>query len=494
MGAAGDMLMAALFEITENPDEILSKLNTLEPGEVKVRKEPNIKCGIQGTHVIVEVHETEEISADTDITDHDHHHTHEYEHPHEYDHHEHSHEHDDQEHEHVHSHDHEHHEHEHSHDHEHNQHGHEHLHSHEHGHEHGHHHNSQTDLHSHASFSNIEKRIRAYPISEQVKKDALAIYSLIAEAESHAHNVPVSEIHFHEVGDLDAIVDIVGVCMLIENLQPDEICVSPIHVGSGFVRCAHGLLPVPAPATAYLLRDIPSYGGQIKGELCTPTGAAILKYFADSFSPQPVMITHKIGYGMGKKNFEAANCVRIFQGESQDDKRSVSQTSEKIQTDDIQENNQITELRCNLDDMTGEAIGFLCESMMQEGALDVFTTPIQMKKNRPGILLTCICEVNTANHFAEYLLKNTTTLGIRKSLCSRYIMHRDFDSISTPYGSIRIKKAVGFGIIRLKPEYEDVAAISASLKLPFTEIANCALTAYQLNLDFDHVLKNQSNS
>lgn len=265
MGAAGDMLTAALLELFSDSDSVLTELNELKIPEVRFLRESAVKCGIQGTHISVKINGVEEVVQE--------------------------------EHGHAHSHD-----HEHSHSH-----AHEHHHHEEHIHEEGH--------HQHRSMSDIEKIVTDLPISPKVKADILAVYGLIAEAESHVHGVPVTEIHFHEVGTMDAIADIAAVCFLMEKLSPEKVVVSPVHVGSGQVRCAHGILPVPAPATAYILRDIPIYGGTIKGELCTPTGAALLKYFATDFGNMPVMKVRTIGYGMGKKDFEAANCIRAMLGE-----------------------------------------------------------------------------------------------------------------------------------------------------------------------------------
>ena len=197
-------------------------------------------------------------------------------------------------------------------------------------------------------------------LSSKVREDILTVYRLIAEAESHIHDRPVTDIHFHEVGTLDAVADVTAVCLLMAELKPEQVIVSPIHVGSGQVRCAHGILPVPAPATAYLLRDVPIYGGAVKGELCTPTGAALLKHFATRFGEMPPMRTERIGYGMGKKEFEAANCVRALLGETAD------------RVDDV------VELACNVDDMTAGELGFAMEQLFAAGAREVFTVPIGM--------------------------------------------------------------------------------------------------------------------
>ncbi len=287
MGAAGDMLTAALLEILpeEEQNAFIEKMNKLGIPGVEVQKTTVAKCGINGTHVKVLVNGEEE----GEIM---HHHEHDHSHNHG---------------EHVHNHHHdeacegEHHEH-----HEH----HEHEHSHEHSHDHAH-------SHSHHGMADIEHVVRDHlDIPENVKNDVMAVYGLIANAESVAHGKPIDQIHFHEVGTMDAVADITAVCLLIDMIKPEKIVASPVYVGSGTVRCAHGTLPVPAPATAYILRGVPIYGGKIKSELCTPTGAALLKHFASSFGDMPVIKVEKIGYGMGYKDFEQANCVRIFLGET----------------------------------------------------------------------------------------------------------------------------------------------------------------------------------
>lgn len=267
MGAAGDMLSAALLELLPNPDEFIKEINAAGIPDVKITRENAVKCGITGTHVKVLVGDVEE---DEHMHDHERGHTHVHHH-----------------------HDHEHH-HSHSHSHAHD--AHEHVHEHHH-HEHDHNH----ETHHHSDMHEIEHIVSHLHIPQKVRNDIIAVYSLIADAESHAHGVPVSQIHFHEVGTMDAIADITSFCLLINKLSLDKIIASPVHVGSGQVKCAHGILPVPAPATAYILKDVPIYGGNIKSELCTPTGAALLKHFADDFGEMPIMKTAAVGYGMGKK-------------------------------------------------------------------------------------------------------------------------------------------------------------------------------------------------
>ena len=238
----------------------------------------------------------------------------------------------------------------------------------------------------------------------------------------------------------------------MDKLGADAVYASPIHVGCGQVQCAHGLLPVPAPATAHILRDVPIYGGEVRGELCTPTGAALLKYFVAQFTGLPAMKTSAIGYGMGKKDFPAPNCVRAMLGTTGG------------QTDTV------VELACNLDDMTGEAIGFAMEELMNAGALDVFTTAITMKKSRPAIKLTVLCRPEDKDAILALVFRHTTTLGIRENLLHRYTLSRTERTVQTPYGPVRQKCAEGYGVIREKYEYEDVAAIAREHQLPLSWI------------------------
>lgn len=408
MGAAGDMLTAALLELHPDPAGFLQRLNALHIPHVTVSAHPAVKCGITGTHVTVTVDGEEEHSEDV-APDHMH-------------------------------------EHEHSHAHESG-----HVHPHKHGHDHTHAHHHRTGMHD------IAHILHHLALPERVRAHVLAVYQLIAEAESHAHGRPVKEIHFHEVGTMDAVADVVAVCMLLDELAPDRILCSPIHVGSGQVRCAHGILPVPAPATAHILRGVPTYGGSVRGELCTPTGAALLKHFAAQFGAMPVMAVQAIGYGMGSKEFEAANCVRAMLGESDDNC------------------DMVYELCCNLDDMTAEAIGFATEQLLAGGALDVTTSAIQMKKNRPGTKLTCMCRPDQREEMLHLIFRHTTTLGVREYQCHhRYTLHRTQRTVETLYGPVRVKRSSGWGVTREKAEYDDIAGIARREGLSFAEAAKLA--------------------
>lgn len=306
--------------------------------------------------------------------------------------------------------------------------------------------------HHHSGMADIAHIVGHLHISEKIRKQILDIYELIAQAESVVHGVPVTQIHFHEVGTMDAIADITAVCYLMDKLGVGEVYASPVHVGSGQVKCAHGLLPVPTPATARILQGIPIYGGQIRGELCTPTGAALLKYYVNHFSGMPPMKVNAIGYGMGKKDFEAPNCVRAMIGNTAD------------REDDV------LELSCNLDDMTGEAIGFAMEQLLSAGALDVFTTPIGMKKGRPGVLLTVLCHPMDKELLLSLIFRHTTTLGIRENCLHRYTLNRRTEVVNTPYGPVHQKIAEGYGVERRKYEYEDLARIAREENLSLEQL------------------------
>lgn len=378
MGAAGDMLTAALAEVTGDIKKAENDLNSLGIPGVEYIIEKTEKMGVTGTSVRVMVNGAEEVTEDVNE-------------------------------------------------------GHHHEHDHHHGHEHSHHHSSMSD---------IEDMINGTAASDKVKKDAINVYKLIAEAESKVHGEPVSEIHFHEVGAMDAVADVTACCYLMDAIGADRIIASPVRTGRGHVHCAHGILPVPAPATANILVGVPNYQGDIDGEMCTPTGAALLKYFADDFGDQPVMKTTSIGYGMGKKDFPQLNAVRASLGE------------EEGNTD------KIVELSVNLDDMTPERIGFACDRFFELGAVEVYTTSVHMKKFRPGVVLTVMCREDKRDIMVEAIFKYTTTLGIRENISKRYSLKREVVKVDSPFGEIRKKQSSGYGVNREKYEYDDLAAIA----------------------------------
>lgn len=384
MGAAGDMLTAALLELCPDKDGIIKKLNSLNIPGVHYEREIMKKSGICGTHMHVIVNGSEEEC------------------------------------------------------------GHEHEEGH---HEHSHHH--------HISMSDIGEIVSKLNTSEKIKKQILDVYNIIADAESRVHGEPVSQIHFHEVGNMDAIADVAAVCILINELNIGKIVVSPVHTGSGFVMCAHGKLPVPAPATALILEGVPYYSDGLKGELCTPTGAALIKYFADDFSDMPAMVVEKTGYGFGKKEFERLNCVRALLGTAFQCSEVTSECDNSCEKTD-----KVVELACNIDDMTAEEIGFATEKILEAGALDVYTISAYMKKNRPGTVICCLCHEDEREKFAKIMFKYTTTIGVRQYNCDRYILSRKTENIETDYGNVRVKKTSGYGVEREKMEYDDLSNIA----------------------------------
>ena len=390
MGAAGDMLSAALLELIPDQDRFIEDVNKIGIPGVCIETEKTEKCGIKGTHVHVKVNGCEEVSKDPDDEEHD---------------------------------------------------------STLNADSHDDHH------HSHRHMHDIEETVKHLDISDKVKADVINVYKIIAAAESSVHGMPVSEIHFHEVGAKDAIADITMVCMLMDMISPEKVISSPIHVGSGHVHCVHGALPVPAPATALILKDVPIYGGEIKGELCTPTGAALLKYFADEFGDMPVMRSSAIGYGLGQKDFERANLVRSILGEA-----------------DAHSENKIVELSCNVDDMTAEKIGFAMERFYEAGAVEVYTIPVGMKKSRPGQLITVMCHEADREKMIRAVFKYTSTIGIRENISKRYTLDRQMTDEDTPVGKIRKKISTGYGITREKYEYEDIAKAAVERGTSISEI------------------------
>ena len=391
MGAAGDMLMGALYELCPERERFLADMNRLLPG-VSLTAEPVTRQGIAGTHMRVLIHGHEE----------------------------------------GHAHEHDHHDHHHDHD-----------------HYHPHH-------HEHHALSDIEAMIDAFPLPAPVRESAKQTYALIAQAESAAHGVEVGEVHFHEVGALDAVMDVTGVCYLLHLLSPDAVCASPVTVGNGTVHTAHGLLPVPAPATARLLTGVPIAPGDVQAELCTPTGAALLRTFAGEFGPMPAGTILGCGHGCGTKDFPRANCLRAF----------LLETAERAQGP----NDAVTELKANLDDMTGEDLGFAMERLLEAGALDVSYAPIQMKKNRPGILLTCLCRPEDADRLAAAVLRHTRTFGVRRTDCPRYALAVSTRQVETPCGPVTEKIGTGYGLTKRKPEYAHLAALAQAQDLPLEEV------------------------
>ena len=344
--------------------------------------------------------------------------------------------------------------------------------------EHAHAHNEQTDeghSHQHKHFhdhgrglNEIKELISAAAISNSSKQSAIAIFQALGEAEAKVHNTDIESIHFHEVGAVDAMVDIVCAAVGAEALEVDEIVCSPLNVGGGTVKCAHGVFPVPAPATVELLQGAPVYSSGPKVELVTPTGAAIAKILATRFASFPQIKIEKTGYGAGTRDFPGhANVVRLTIGESAAT-WSAGTTQEKLSV-----------LEANLDDLNPQVFGYVMDRLFEEGALDAFGIPVQMKKNRPGMLLTVLCRPEDSAKLTKIIFSETTTLGVRQREEERRALQRKWVSVSTRWGEVRMKIASMNGAItNYAPEYEDCRRIAAEQHVPLKTVMQEALQNY----------------
>ena len=341
----------------------------------------------------------------------------------------------------------------------------EHHHGHEHHHDHHHHHDneaavahihSQSDIHEHEhrSYKSIVARIEGSSLNENIKILSKKIFTIIGEAEGKIHGKPLEEVHFHEVGAVDSIVDIVGAAICIDAIKPDKIVFSKVPLSKGFVKCQHGMFPLPAPASLEILKDVPVYFTDIKFELVTPTGAGIIKALAESFDDSGDMTIEKIGYGLGKKTYEKPNVLRVY---IYDEKKKLT--------------NQVVEIDTNIDDMTGEQLGYIMELLLEAGALDVYFTHIHMKKNRPGVKLSVLCTLEKQQDLAKLLLTHTSTFGIRYKLMDREILDRAFTKIQVFDDIVHCKIGKLDGkAIKIEPEYEDCKRIAKANSLPITEV------------------------
>ncbi len=324
--------------------------------------------------------------------------------------------------------------------------------------------------HSHGrGLTEIRQVIFAAAISETAKKTAIAIFEALGRAEAKIHNTSIESVHFHEVGAVDAMVDIVCAAVGAEALGVDEIVCSPLNVGGGTVKCAHGTFPVPAPATVELLADAPVYSSGLQAELVTPTGAAIVKTLASRFAAFPEMKIEKSGYGAGTRDFPGhPNVVRITVGEAASNALAAKTASETI-----------TVLEANLDDMNPQVFGYVMDRLFEEGALDAFVMPVQMKKNRPGSLLTVLCKPEDASRLTQLVFSETTTLGVRRRDEMRQTLARRWESVRTPWGEVRIKIASMNGTVtNYAPEYEDCRRIAAEHHVPLKKVIQEAARAY----------------
>ena len=348
--------------------------------------------------------------------------------------------------------------------------GHRHAHDHRHGDDHGHHHHHHHHEHgAHHSLRDITNYIERSALSAAGKARARELFVRIAEAEAAIHDMAVDQVHLHEVGALDSIVDIVGAVFGMEWLGATRIVSSPLNVGSGTVRCAHGVFPVPAPATARLLHGVPVYAGGVATELTTPTGALLVTAYAESFGPLPPMRISAIGYGAGDKDFPAhPNVLRLIVGEEEN-----AGPSERVVT-----------IECEIDDMNPQLFGPLMDRLYAAGALDVYYAAIQMKKNRPGTLVTVIAPPSRRAELSGVLFTDTTTIGVRYQEMEREALERETRTVDTPAGAVRIKVARRAGrIVNAAPEFEDCARLAAERGLPIKDVQALAIKAW---LDSSH--------
>lgn len=429
-GISGDMTVAALLDLGADEAVLRKVLSSLSVDGFEIKISRVKKAGIDACDF--------DVVLDKDHDNHDH--DMEYLHGHES--HDHHHEHS---HEHSHDHDYEHHyDHEHSHDHHHDEnHGH-HEHSHEHHHDHGHTH------HEHRGLQDVLDIIDGADMTPHAKELARKIFDVLANAEAKAHGVPLDQVHFHEVGAVDSIVDIISVAVLIDQLGINEIVVPFLCEGHGTVRCQHGILPIPVPAVATIMEQhhLPMQFTNVKGELVTPTGAAIVAALATLKELPEQFRVEKIGLGAGKREYERPSLVRAMIIESQDDQQDL-----------------IYKLESNIDDSTGEALGYAMEQLLAAGARDVHYFPVFMKKNRPGYQLNVICDEAQIDTMEEIIFKETTTIGIRRIAMERSVLKRRLETRNTTYGTVQVKMVEVAGEMRVYPEYESIAKICREEKL-----------------------------
>jgi pyridinium-3,5-bisthiocarboxylic acid mononucleotide nickel chelatase len=409
-GISGDMTLGALIDLGVEKDIFLSELDKLNIGGYDIVLEKKIMNGIVGTDVKVILVETYSELQDKIKQQefHEQNHTH--------------------------------------------------SHSHEHPHEHNEHiHKDQQKPHSHDSsqrnLKNIETIIDMSDLSKNVKDFSKKVFHEIAKAEAKVHHKDINEIHFHEVGAIDSIVDIVGVAICLDLLGVKKIFSSPLHDGHGFIECQHGIIPVPVPAVMEMLSDskIPLISDDINTELITPTGMGIIKCLTSDYGSMPAMIIEKVGYGMGKRDTGKFNALRIVMGTLFEEANVME---------------EIAILETNIDNMNPEIIGYVTEKLLSKGALDVFTTPIYMKKNRPAFMLTVLTTKELEEGMTDILFKETTTLGIRRSLSSRYVMNREIVKVDVGFGEVKVKVASKGDIKKYAPEYEDCRALSEKTGMP----------------------------
>ena len=467
-GISGDMNLAALIDLGVSPEYLRAELAKLAINdEFQLHCQPEKCSGIQGMQVHVRLRAEGADHADFAVEPHgEHAHGHKDHHGkhHHHDHQQHGHHHEG----HHHGDQHEGHHHEHGHhahtDHAHAEHDHkEHAHQHAHGHDHGHGSGSLPRR----NLGDIAAIIGQSTLAEPIKQTSLRIFRLIAEAEAKVHGKPIEDVHFHEVGATDSIVDIVGAAICFHALGVDAVWASPLELGSGFVRCAHGMMPVPAPATVEILHNIPTTRGGVEHEATTPTGAAIIAALATAIKTAPAMTTFKTGYGIGHRQSARPNMLRVHLAEVD----AGTDAAARAETAGAEPADQFCQIQCTIDDMSGEMLAEAMDILIEQGAGDVYFTPVVMKKNRPGILVSVICAANERARITELLLRHTTTLGVKVFSVDKTVLEQRFAIAATPLGEVRVKQAFMDGkVLRSKPEFEDCKALARLHGIPLAEV------------------------
>jgi len=440
-GISGDMFIGALLDLGVPFEKLERELQKIPLDDWHVHASRQQKASIEGIKFDVHTHE------------------------HGHEHHDHDHNHDEDEHEHA-----------HHHDNEKDEHDHEHHHGHDHDHGHHHHHHGEHEHEHGRSFSDIRQLIQQSAVSPWVKERAIAVFARIARAEGKIHGKPAEQVHFHEVGAVDSIIDIVGGCVALELLGRPRVVAAPVTEGHCFIQCAHGRFPIPAPATLAILgeRGVSIHQCDEPHELVTPTGAAILAEFVEEFGPFRGLVPEKIGYGLGQRNNRTRpNVLRAILGTSE-----VERSSNDWETDTI------AVLETNLDDISAELLGHVVERAFAAGALDVFHTSIQMKKNRPGVLLTILCQFSDHDSFTELLLRETTALGVRRSTAERRKLKRAIQTVKTVYGPIEVKLGQLNGkTIQASPEFESCRKVAEEKNVPLKWVYQAAMAALKERKD-----------
>lgn len=410
-GISGDMNLGAMLDLGIEADYLKNELSKLPVNGYTLQIKRDIRKGISGTRVNVMIDEQRLLMVDPGLV-----HNHEHEHPHD----------------------------------------HEHFHDHEHSHTNQQAHQQEKKPH-HNSFAEIKQLILSSKLNDSIKDKSLAIFVRVAEAEAKIHNLPVGEVHFHEVGAVDSIVDIVGAAICLDKLEVDVVYCSTVELGGGSVRCAHGIYPVPAPATAEIVKHMPVRKGTVNYEATTPTGAAILAACVNEFTDKAEFSIVRTGYGIGAKDGEIPNVLRVFLCESVDRKEPDKESSFIVE--------------CNIDDMNPEFYDYITDSLFTAGAKDVYITPIIMKKSRPAVKLSVLCTTDAEARINEVLFRETSTIGVRKYKVDKTMLDRVIETITTPLGDVRVKSAFYKGVcIKSKPEYDDCIKIAREKGIPVSQV------------------------